>query len=220
MTDLRTGAARVDQVPMPLPIAALPRNKAGYPIPWFIDRRADVDGEPDFRIMDERKLRLAVAEQLCWVCGTPLARLASFVIGPMCAVNRTSAEPPCHHPCATYSARVCPFLSTPAMTRRERHMPEGHVEPPGVMLRRNPGVTLVWTTAQAAAYPYEDGLLFEIGEPKRVEWWTQGRPATAAEVLASIDSGMPALREMTDAEGEDAEAELTPRYGVVVGMLE
>lgn len=205
-----------EQVPLPMSMADLPVNKAGYRVPWFVDW---IDGEPDFRVMDGHKLHRAVRDQLCWVCGKPLVRLASFVVGPMCAVNRTSAEPPSHHPCATYSARVCPFLTTPRMVRRERGLPADKVKPPGVMLLRNPGVTLVWTTREATAYPREDGLLFDIGEPHRTDWFCQGRPATTEEVLASIESGLPVLAEMAEAEGPDAVAELNRRHEAVVAMV-
>jgi len=214
------GAARVDQVPMPPSIAELPRNKAGYPIPWFVDRDADVDGEPDFRIMDARKIMAAVQLQLCWVCGEPMAmlELPAFVIGPMCAVNRTSAEPPSHYMCAKYSAQVCPFLTVPNMVRREGHKPENSIKPPGIMLERNPGVTLVWTSKRgtAMAFQHGTGLLFDIGEPRRAEWFCEGRPATAEEVIRSINSGMPILEKVAREEGDEAVAELDRRYHAVL----
>lgn len=205
-----------EQVPLPMPMAELPVNKAGYVVPWFVEW---IDGEPDFRVMNTTKLRQAVAEQLCWLCGKALIRLATFVVGPMCAVNRTSAEPPCHYLCAYYAARVCPFLTRPQMVRRERGLPGDGIAPPGVMLARNPGVTLLWTTRQAQAYPHEGGLLFDIGEPHRTDWFCQGRPATTEEVLASIESGLPVLAEMAQAEGPDAVAELNRRHEAVVAMV-
>jgi hypothetical protein len=39
----------------------------------------------------------------------------SFVVGPMCGINRNSAEPPSHKECAQWSARNCPFLSVVAI---------------------------------------------------------------------------------------------------------
>lgn len=61
------------------------------------------------------------------------------------------------------------------------------------MITRNPGVTCVWVSTGATVFP--DGL-FEIGEPRKVRWYAQGRPATRAEVEASIDSGMPELEKL------------------------
>jgi hypothetical protein len=205
-----------EQVPLPTAMMDLPVNKAGYVVPWFVQW---IDGEPDFRIMDAAKLNKAAHKSLCWLCGRPLVRMATFVIGPMCAVNRTSAEPPCHYPCAVYAARVCPFLTRPQMVRREHGMPTDKVAPPGVMLTRNPGVTLLWTTLQVTAYQHGGGLLFDIGEPRRTEWYCQGRAATAEEIMASVDSGLPALRKVAEAESPDAVAELDRRYQQVAAMV-
>ena len=118
-------------IPMPPRVAVLPVNKAGYPVPWFVDRDADVNGQPDFRYADPRKLDRAIAYSLCWVCGQRRGVHASFVIGPMCSVNRVSAEPPCHLDCAIYSARACPFVANRKMVRRDRQMPLGKLDPPG-----------------------------------------------------------------------------------------
>ena len=95
-------------LPQPIPdrILRLPVER-GYPVPFFVDR---VDGHYDFRVADARKLKLCVMKKLCWICGEPLGRNLTFAIGPMCAINRISAEPPSHRECAEWSARACPFL--------------------------------------------------------------------------------------------------------------
>lgn len=54
----------------------------------------------------------------------------------------------------------------------------------------------------------DGGLLFHIGDVGRALWFAQGREATRAEVLASIDSGLPILREMAEQDGPEATAEL------------
>lgn len=203
------------QLEMPASIARLGRNKAGYPIPWFVDRDADVDGQPDFRIADSRKLLDAIRFDLCWVCGHRRGRYGSFVVGPMCAVNRTSAEPPCHLDCAVYSAKTCPFLVTPRMRRRDSRLPDGHVEPAGVMISRNPGVALVWTSRTFAPYPVDNGTLFDLGEPTDMRWYAQGRKAEPAEILASMESGMPTLMAIAAQDGKAAVAELAARYAQV-----
>src|SRR6267154_1896953 len=96
--------------------AELPRDERGYPVPWFVEW---IDGKPDFRVMDSDKLVEAIKYKRCWVCGGPLGHYKVFTIGPMCMVNRTSAEPPSHRDCAEFSVRNCPFLTTPDMHRRE-----------------------------------------------------------------------------------------------------
>lgn len=191
-------------IPEPANVRHLPIDpKRGIRVPWFV---AWVDGAPEFRATD--KLRDAIRFELCWVCGRRRGRYGTFCIGPMCGVNRTTAEPPCHRECAVWSARVCPFLTRPHARRRERNLPEGSTDAAGIAIKRNPGVALLWTTRDWKLFPAEDGVLFRIGDPTDVQWWAEGRAATRAEVDESIASGLPALREMAEEEGPEAVAEL------------
>lgn len=222
---------RPELPPMPTRIERLPVDGRGYPVPWFVvwldDAAERVEpglGRPEFRVMDEVKLVEAVRFSRCWVCGGPLGANRAFVLGPMCAVNRTSAEPPSHRECADWSARACPFLTRPHMVRREAGMPEESVEPAGIMLRRNPGVALVWVTRneRAALAPRPDGskgVLFNIGDPQEVVWYAEGRPATRAEILESIESGLPALRELAEAQGVIAVERLEKQTRIALELL-
>ena len=96
----------------PVRIARLPKDERGYPVPWFVAWLLDdLDGRaheversrpgarPDFRILASGARELAVKKRLCWVCGEPLGVHQVFAIGPMCAVNRTTMEPPGHRAC-------------------------------------------------------------------------------------------------------------------------
>lgn len=56
------GARTLANHPMPRPIAALPRNLAGYPIPWFVATLDD--GTRDFRVADAERYRDAVRLRL------------------------------------------------------------------------------------------------------------------------------------------------------------
>lgn len=199
----RTATGR-HEVPLPARMTRLPRNKAGYVVPWFV---AWIDGEPDFRVVRAGGIRDALWFELCWLCGQHIGRYATFVIGPMCAVNRVSSEPPSHRECASYAAQVCPFLTTPSMTRRENLLPE-HMSPAGEMIRRNPGVALCWTTRDWSTFHVPTGVLMNVGEPEAVEWWAHGRPATRDEVQESIDTGLPTLREVAEEDGPEAIIEL------------
>lgn len=203
--------------PMPIGIERLPRAANGYPIPWFVDRQADKpDGQPDFRIADGRKRAFAAAKYVCWICGRPLRRMGAFVIGPMCSINRVSADPPMHPECAHWSVRACPFLSQPRRHRDTRDMPEGRVTD-GVMIERNPGVALVWQTTKWSTFPVQGaGFLFDVGEPIHVEWYARGREATRAEILESIRSGLPLLQAEAEREGPEALAELALRTMVAM----
>lgn len=190
----RGARERLAAIPMPPRIAKLPRESRGYPIPRFIDRKADKpNGEPDFRFMDPQYLAECIRFRMCWVCGGALPRLKTFPIGPMCVVNRNTAEPPSHIECARYSAQVCPFLAFPKMRRIEKGMPDD-VRVSGTMIPRNPGVMCLYTVRQYEVWhPRPGETLFDIGEAVEVEWWAEGRTATRVEVEASIASGMPLL---------------------------
>jgi hypothetical protein len=180
---------------LPVAIKALDRDKHGRPIPWFV--RREQDGTPDFRVIRRDGISDAVRFNICWVCGTTRGRHAAFVVGPMCGVNRVSAEPPSHLDCAIYSATTCPFLSRPEMQRRPCGLPDLNRSTPGVAISRNPGVTLVWSSKTWAPFLTWDGsgTLFDLGEPTAVRWYARGREATRGEVLASVESGVPILRE-------------------------
>lgn len=189
---------QIDRAAMPERIKALPVLR-GFPVPWFV---AKVDGEYDFRVMDPAKLRDAVKYGLCWVCGERLGRHKAFVIGPMCGINHTSAEPPSHVDCARFSARHCPFLSRPKMKRREDELTrDAATRVAGRMLSRNPGACGVWHVVQYETFgDGRGGRLFDVGEPMAVEWYAEGRAATRAEVEASIASGIHLLEEQCDTE--------------------
>lgn len=193
-------------IPMPAAIERLPRDRHGRPIPWFV--HVDDAGVPDFRVIGPDRLDDAHRFGWCWVCGRPRGRHAAFLIGPMCAVNRVSPEPPSHLECVTYSARACPFMATPQMVRRTSRLPDGVSDPAGVMLRRNPGVGLVWSSRSWSRFRAPGGHLWDIGDPTATAWYAHGREATRDEVLASIDTGLPLLREAADVDGPAAHAQL------------
>jgi hypothetical protein len=206
---------------MPGGVARLPLDRHHRPVPWFV---AWLDRVPDFRVIRPGGIELALRHKLCWVCGLPFLRQEdrAFVIGPMCAVNRVSAEPPSHEDCAVYSATACPFLTTPNMVRRERHKPAGVADPAGTMIKRNPGVALVWVTGYKSWSTFSDdagGTLVNVGEPKRARWFAHGREATRAEVLTSIDSGLPILREMAEAESPVAVAQLEAMHARALELV-
>ena len=174
-------------------IAALPVDERGYPVPWFVAWTDD--GRPEFRAMDPVKFVRAIKEKRCWVCGTKLGVNVTFVAGPMCGINRTSSEPPSHLDCARWSAINCPFLNNPRMVRREdeginnANLSENSA---GFAITRNPGVTMLWSTRSFEVFRPEitGGYLITMGAPEQVEWFREGRTATRAEVVASIDSGI------------------------------
>ncbi|CDZ67665.1 Hypothetical protein NGAL_HAMBI2605_59460 [Neorhizobium galegae bv. orientalis] len=193
---------------MPDRVRRLPRSDHGFPIPYFAE---EVDGKRDFRVVSALKMAHAVRNSLCWVCGDRLGSHKAFVIGPMCGINRTISDPPSHRDCAVFSARNCPFLSSPLAKRRTSGLPDHAREAAGVSLKRNPGVAGVWITKSYRPFrppAGNDGILFEMSDPTEVLWFAAGRPATRAEVEYSVDTGFPSLMLLAAQESEAAQREL------------
>lgn len=83
------------------------------------------------------------------------------------------------------------------MVRRKDGL-EDIKQPAGVMIERNPGVTLLWFTRRYRILDAGNGRLFQIGRPFKVEWYCRGRIATRDEIIEAIESGTPLLREAAE----------------------
>ncbi len=191
--------------PLPPRFLKLPVDERGYPVPRFVWQRSN--GTYDFRVVRPGWPAHCRRNKVCWLCGEKLGKFMCFVIGPMCAINRNTAEPPCHRDCAEFAVRACPFMRFPNRTRDETDMPPDRIKPGGevTMIMRNPGVTCLWITKSYKPYRARDGsVLITIGDPVEVAWFAHGRTATRDEVLTSINTGLPLLREMAEKEGPDA----------------
>lgn len=204
---------------LPQQIAKLPVNKAGYRVPWFAAQTGP--GEWDFRVIRARGVELAHGSRLCWICGGPMSAFKTFVIGPMCVVNRVSSEPPMHRDCALYSVVACPFLTRPNMRRRTTGLDDS-LDAPGYMVERNPGAQAVWTTKKYTtkrASHGGSGLLFEIGEPTDIRWVREGRTATREEIMESMESGYPILLEMAERDGPMAVRDMQAQWEVALELV-
>jgi hypothetical protein len=196
---------------MPARFRKLPVDHRGYPVPRFVQW---VDGKADFRCIDTAWLIKAVSEDRCWLCGDKLGVHKAFVIGPMCAINRVTAEPPSHLECAQFAVRACPFMLNPQRKRNLENLPEGTEPAPGIPIDRNPGVMLIWVTKSykvfrpksAPEFGKPGGVLFSVGEPTMLKWYCRGRAATREEVIDSMESGLPRLRQLAEEEGPEAVA--------------
>jgi hypothetical protein len=207
--------ASIRNIPLPPRLARRPVNSKGFPVPWFATELPGPDW--DFVRVDPRKMVQAHNRKTCWLCGEPLGRFVCFVIGPMCSINRISAEPPSHRECAQYAVRACPFLARPNMRRN----PEGeHAAPSGIALLHNPGATLMWLTkSYKVVSDNHGGFLFEIGEPTETLWFAEGRTATRAEIDASFAKGLPHLVGLARQEGPEALAEVERQLIVALKLL-
>ena len=185
---------------LPPRIARLWKDERGYPVPAFVEwvrdaeaaKRGEPGAHPDFRCADFAFRERAFKTGLCWICGDKLGVHRVYVIGPMCVINRVTMEPASHRDCATFAATACPFLVRPRQKRNAKGLPED-ADAPGVMIERNPGCVCLYETREAQAFDAGNGWLIRLGKPDRVDWWAEGRKATRAEIMASIDSGYPLL---------------------------
>lgn len=198
-------------VEVPKRLALLPIDpKWHLPVPFFVQW---LDGSPEFRIADGDAWLKCVKDEVCWVCGQPMGNYRAFVIGPMCSINRVSADPPGHRECMEYAVRVCPFMVNPKMVRREADRPPEYkqTEAAGFAIQRNPGVMLLWVTRRGDYHMVDagNGYLFRLrSEPVETAWFREGRAATRAEIDESIRTGFPILFEQAQAEGDAAIAQL------------
>jgi hypothetical protein len=209
---------RIAAIPIPQRMRHLPISPEGFPVPWFVSRSDD--GTYDFRAIHYGRMGKAVKQKLCWLCGQSLGVRLAFVIGPMCMVNRTISEPPSHRECAEYSVRACPFLTQPRMRRNTKDKPEGEIA--GEPIMRNPGAAIIWITREYRVFrpdPKKAGVLFKLGAPEHISFWREGRLATRAEVLESIDSGLPILKGIATQQGDDALAALDHHYQQALKLL-
>lgn len=204
--------------PLPARFKHLPVDHRGYPIPWFV---AEVDGKRDFRVADAGKRVRAVKQKLCWLCGEKLGRYLAFVIGPMCAVNRNTSEPPCHRECAEFAVQACPFLMLPEAQYRRANLPEDYGTHPH-SLPGNPGAACIWITESYKPYRVPDSpsnWLIEVGPPVETLWYARGRPATREEILDCFDKRLSFLRDVAEQEGPEAMRALNDQVAVTMRLL-
>lgn len=160
----------VATAPMPGRVRALPRDRYGRPIPWFVDDQA---GARSYRGGSADKRIVALRDGMCWVCGQKLPSGVrtrrqnrpvpfTFLVAPMVVVNRIAADPPAHEACAAYTVTACPFLSRPDI-----------------------GGMVAWSTTgftiERPRFGVGGGVLLRMGEPTSVSWWTGGRLASRGE---------------------------------------
>jgi hypothetical protein len=104
------------------------------------------------------------------------------------------------------------------MRRNEKDLPaEGGVA--GIMIKRNPGVALLWTTRSYTIMKTKTGVLFEIGDPEEIQFFAEGRKATREEIMASIESGMPILWDEAKKDGVAGLVELQKQYDKAMRLI-
>lgn len=206
---------------VPSRIDSLPRDRRGYPVPWFVAWDA---GKPLFPVLDPEKMRQALKYEKCWVCGQRLGGYKAFVIGPMCCINRVSAEPPSHFECAQFAVLNCPFMAQPLAKRTTSD--DGTYKgkpvdaPAGIMIDRNPGVSAIWVTKSFNVENHGGKPLWKIGPAHKVSFWAKARKATRAEVEHSVVTGIPILRKVAAQDGAQAMKDLDRQIGAFWAMCD
>jgi hypothetical protein len=181
---------------MPARIAALPRDRRGYPIPFVVMR--DGRGDPHFTMNDLQLVARAASDGLCSICGEKLGAWKAMAGGPASAFHPEGAyfDGPLHRECGEYALRVCPWLATPGWSKRigARTLRPGAV-PDGAMLVAEdvtvhpdqPPVFVLITTKRV------DGIDARHYRPRRpygaVSYWRGGEQLGAAEARRLIEAG-------------------------------
>ena len=163
----------------------LPVDDRGYPIPEFV---SNLDGKRDFRAVSLEHLANCIRHDICWICGQRLEALKAFVIGPLPAIQGISNEPPSHIECAEFAVRACPFLLLPKAQHRSIDNPKVQKVPRAA--KGNPGICCLYIVRGYVHHKKPKGVIFQTGQAVRVDWYTQGRPATRSEVLAAINASL------------------------------
>jgi hypothetical protein len=79
---------------------------------------------------------------------------------------------------------------------------------------------VLWiTTSYSLVRDDHGGLLFGLGNPVSLCWVAEGRTATRAEVLESIETGLPILRELAEKEGPQAIATLEHQLSNAIKLI-
>lgn len=100
------------EVPVPPNMQDLNKDERGFPIPFVV--LIDKNGQSHFKINDEKKNEVCIAEKRCNICGKPISPNEHWFVGgmlsafhPQGAFNDTSV----HHECGVYALQVCPYMA-------------------------------------------------------------------------------------------------------------
>lgn len=170
-------------VTIPERLATRPVDRRGYPIPWTV--KLDLEGRPDFRVIDAEKVTMAVNLKRCAMCGEQLGRHLAFIGGPVSFSTRLFTDMPMHKVCATYAIQVCPWLAAPNMRYAEK-LPQMsgavtvmHTEE---MVLERPERFFIATTKGCRLVRTPGGSIVMQADPwEWHEWWRHGRKMDSTE---------------------------------------
>jgi hypothetical protein len=203
--------------PIPPHMQELPLDKRGYPVPYFVQW---VNGVPDFRVSNMRRIYECTNKKLCMICGKALNKDEGcvFAVGPLSTLTQTNDEPPMHRACAEFSAQVCPWMLHPGMKRIPKPLPDGtmsagQLEAVGAI---NGGAPKVWALYDTDSYIAEAQenrtILYFMGEPREIHWWKAGRRATREEVLEALTDTVAFMKAYPGCESPEVQKHYDDRF--------
>jgi hypothetical protein len=108
--DYRAGSqTMIDMPPIPTRLQLRPRDERGHPLPFtqYIDSK----GKPDFRVLDDARVRDVLNNRLCALCGIKMSGDVFFIGGTKCEQYDIFYDPPMHKDRAIFALRTCPHLA-------------------------------------------------------------------------------------------------------------
>jgi hypothetical protein len=63
----------------------------------------------------------------------------------------------------------------------------------------------VWITESYRPYRAGNTFLIRIGDPVEVLWYAEGKPATRAQIMESMERRLPLLRKIAIEDGQEAD---------------
>lgn len=162
----------------PKNIRKLPREKRGFPIPFFVATQPD--GTRDLRFACGKAQFLCVTRSMCWVCGQSLGREFALVGGPMAICNHYFSDQACHPSCARFSVKYCPHLANAGAKYRTNNAPEDILKPAGG-INEHPGAIGILYTNEIRHSERGETLFAHPETVLGVDWYWEGQPITASE---------------------------------------
>jgi hypothetical protein len=196
-------------VPIPVRMQALERDKRGYPIPVIVLR--DLQGRPHFTINDQEKVQAVTRGERCAICGYGLGAIKWFAGGPGSAFAQQGCylDGPMHRDCVEYAMQVCPYLALAGSYRRRiegstlrREDLPPHVERLLVDHTVTPDQPAVFITGATRRYTIGRNGYFHPERPwLEVKFWRDGGTLNEHDAFSYIagDPKLPVPLERLDA---------------------
>jgi hypothetical protein len=170
---------------IPESLAALDRDKRGYPIPANVVRGRD--GTPYFTITDPEARQRLLKEDRCHISGRKLLRGRWLIGGPSAAFHPNGAflDGPMLDEAALFAVRTCPYIAAPKYLKRIDDAQLQNSKDAGLFALRfheevmedRPALFVrLMTTGQRLVPSSEGGVLIVPKRPySRVEFWQHGK---------------------------------------------